>query len=753
MDERRPKSVSEQLEEVASALPRGGEGRPGQLAMAEAVARALAERRHLVVQAGTGTGKSLAYLLPAVRAGRRVVVATATKALQDQLATKDLPFLAGLRPPGSFSYAVLKGRSNYLCRQRASETGLGSARQSTAPVAQTLGYDLSDSNGSDASADSGTRTNKPVPDKTGSDKSGSDTSGTGPGSRLVQQVRRLAEWGEQSETGDRAELDFEPDPRAWAAVSVGPRECPGAYRCPSGSNCFTELARARAAAADIVVVNTHLYATHVASGGAVLPEHDAVILDEAHEVEDVMTAGLGVELTPGRLRAVALASRGLVGRDDAGILEGLGDAAEAFEQLIRPLAGKRVLRGPEAGPPRRGRQTRSEPDGISMELSGSGAPISWGGRSAELHRDESANQLKDLLSLIDGRISAVTLALRQADRSHSGSSDADATARRQRAVQAASHLTDDVRALATADTDHVAWVESSGQGGRQVALRMAPIEVGPVLAEKLWPNVTAVLTSATIAPQAGDRLGLPTGTTDRLDVASPFPYREQAMLYCATQLPDRRSAGAEEAIADELAALIRAAGGRTLALFTSWRAMNATCDRLRPVLEFPIYAQGDLPKAKLLEAFSSDEAACLFATVSFWQGVDIPGRTLTLVALDRLPFARPDDPLMQARRERAGDRAFSAVDLPRAATLLAQGAGRLIRSSSDSGVVAVLDRRLATAGYGRVLRASLPPMRWTTDRQIAIRFLQQAVISHSAGRDHSGDRDRSKATHLESGTN
>jgi ATP-dependent DNA helicase DinG len=216
-------------------------------------------------------------------------------------------------------------------------------------------------------------------------------------------------------------------------------------------------------------------------------------------------------------------------------------------------------------------------------------------------------------------------------------------------------------------------------------------------------------------------------------VESPFPYQKQAMLYCATKLPDRRSAGAEEAIADELAALIEAAGGRTLALFTSWRAMTATCDRLRPVIDFPIYAQGDLPKAKLLEAFSSDEAACLFATVSFWQGVDIPGRTLTLVAVDRLPFARPDDPLFQARRERAGDRAFSMVDLPRAATLLAQGAGRLIRSSSDSGVVAVLDRRLATAGYGRVLRASLPPMRWTTDRRIAISFLEQVVkVPHPA---------------------
>jgi ATP-dependent DNA helicase DinG len=744
VEDRRPKSVSELLEEVASALPRGGERRPGQLEMAEAVARALAERRHLVVQAGTGTGKSLAYLLPAVRAGRRVVVATATKALQDQLATKDLPFLASVRPPGSFSYAVLKGRSNYLCRQRVSETGLGTkSSDPDAPgtsvgsgtgAAQTFDYEPSGVEGS-ASGD----VTGGAPENAKSDEAASSVDGSG--SRLGQQVKLLAEWGERSPTGDRAELDFEPDPRAWAAVSVGPRECPGAYRCPSGSNCFTEQARARAAAADIVVVNTHLYATHVASGGAVLPDHDAVILDEAHEIEDVMTSGLGVELTAGRVRAVAQAARGLVGRDEAGILEALAASADDLEQRLRPLAGLRVLTGSQHSGParaRRGREaeaTRQEdPDGMSMELGQPGAPIAWGtapatgpSTGAGAPRSASDSGLTNLLSLIDGRIAAVTLALRQADRPERGEPDPDTSARRQRAVQAASHLTEDVRALATADDDQVCWVESSGPGARQVALRLAPIEVGPVLAELLWPNVTAVLTSATIAPNAQMRLGLPKEKTDRLDVPSPFPYSQHAMLYCATKLPDRRSAGAEEAIADELAALITAAGGRTLALFTSWRAMSATCDRLRPILEFPIYAQGDLPKAKLLEAFSSDEAACLFATVSFWQGVDIPGRTLTLVAVDRLPFARPDDPLVQARRERAGDKAFKEVDLPRAATLLAQGAGRLIRSSSDSGVVAVLDRRLATAGYGRVLRASLPPMRWTTDRRNAISFLEQVV--------------------------
>jgi ATP-dependent DNA helicase DinG len=244
-----------------------------------------------------------------------------------------------------------------------------------------------------------------------------------------------------------------------------------------------------------------------------------------------------------------------------------------------------------------------------------------------------------------------------------------------------------------------------------------------VLAERLWPEVTAVLTSATVPPLATRRLGLPRAGTDELDVGSPFPYQEHALLYCAAGLPDRRSADAEAAIHGELATLIEAAGGRTLVLFTSWRAMRHAVEALRPVVGYRVLAQNDLPKPALVDAFADEESACLFATMSFWQGVDVPGPTLSLVAIDRIPFPRPDDPLLEARRERAGGRAFGEVDLPRAATLLAQGAGRLIRSSSDRGVVAVLDRRLATAGYGRELRAALPPMPFTTDRNRAVEFL------------------------------
>jgi len=743
VEEQPPKSVTDLLRQAAAALPKGGERRPGQADMARAVERAIAERRHLVVQAGTGTGKSLAYLVPAIRAGRRVVVATATKALQDQLASKDLPLLASVRPPGSFTFAVLKGRSNYLCKQRSAEMGFASPA-SPVGVAQalTLQFDedpVDEDPGRPPGSGGGTlRATGSVPGAIGDDPTaeaaiGSGTSGPVGGERLTDQVLRLAEWGEHSPTGDRAELDFEPDPRAWAAVSVGPRECPGAFRCPSGSVCFTERARSRAAASDVVVVNTHLYATHIASEGVVLPDHDIVILDEAHEVEDIMTSGLGVELTAGRIRAVAQAARGLVGRDDSAAVEALGEAANQLESTLRPLVGMRVLSagaGDARAAQRPSPSDPAEPSDLSLGLQLRGVnpdpPGTRALRGVEPGEHETGGELTRTLAVIDSRLAAVTLALRAADRSGEHD-DPDAASKRLRALQSAGHLAQDVRGLATADTDHVAWVEGSGPGARLVSLRLAPIEIGPLLSERLWPNVTAILTSATIPPLAERRLGLPPEKTDRVDVPSPFPYREHALLYCATKLPDRRSPTAEAAIAEELAALIRAAGGRTLALFTSWRAMTTTYDRLKPELPFPLYAQGDLPKGRLLETFSAEEEACLFATVSFWQGVDVPGRTLSLVALDRIPFPRPDDPLFAARRERAGERAFSLVDLPRAAMLLAQGAGRLIRSAADKGVVAVLDRRLATAGYGRVLRSSLPPMRWTTDRRIAVSFLERSL--------------------------
>ena len=264
-----------------------------------------------------------------------------------------------------------------------------------------------------------------------------------------------------------------------------------------------------------------------------------------------------------------------------------------------------------------------------------------------------------------------------------------------------------------------------------MALRQAPIEIGPVLAEALWPEVTAILTSATVPPLVTEQLGLPRATRV-LDVGSPFPYRENALLYCAAHLPDRRNPGATAALHEELWALITAAGGRTLALFTSWRAMQGAVEALRPSLPFNVLAQNDLPKTRLLEIFAADESSCLFATMSFWQGVDVPGATLSLVTIDKLPFPRPDDPLLEARRDRAGGGAFRVVDLPRATTLLAQGTGRLIRSSTDTGVVAVLDPRLATAGYRRTMLEALPPMKLTTKGPAVLDHLRAMARARDA---------------------
>jgi ATP-dependent DNA helicase DinG len=636
-------SVADTLARVTAALPGGGEERPGQVRMAEAVEAAIVGRRHLVVQAGTGTGKSLAYLVPALAAEARVVVATATKALQDQLAGKDAPLVVeALGVPASV--AVLKGRGNYACLQKVAELG--------------------------------GRAELPLEG--------------GPG-RLGAQVARLATWARRTEVGDRDELDFAPDPRAWAAVSTTARDCPGAFRCPSGHRCLAEAARQRAATADVVVVNTHLYGAHVASGGVVLPPHDVVVFDEAHEVEEVMTASLGVEIAPGRFGSLAASARGLVAERPAGaeVVAEIAATAEAAVAALGPRAGRRL--GRDGGP----------------------------GADGEV--------LERVLELARGRLGRLVDELRGAERD-AGQEDAEGTARRDRVLLAAGHLLDDLDRVTSAGDDEVAWVDGTAASP---VLRLSPIDVAPVLAERLFSQVTAVLTSATVPVGTVARLGLPPDETDELDVGSPFDYRDHAVLYVATSLPDRRRPEAEPAIHDELETLIRAAGGRTLALFTSWRAMTAAVEALRPRLDLPVLAQPDLPKAALVERFRAEEAASLFATLGFWQGVDVPGRTLSLVTIDRIPFPRPDDPVLEARRERAGPRAFAEIDLPRAGTLLAQGAGRLVRTADDRGVVAVLDRRLATASYRRVLLARVPPMRRTTDRAEVCAFLSS--LSAAAG--------------------
>ena len=654
----------------------GGEHRPEQQEMCRAVAEAIATRTHLVVQAGTGTGKSLAYLVPAALSGKKVVVATATKALQDQLAEKDLPQVDdGLGLPAPFDFAVLKGRSNYVCRQRVDEVGSGG-------IQAELG-------------DQGGRADEPAPAEETEKKEG----GTAAPEGIVEEVRQLVAWSQRSQSGDRADLSFEPSDRAWNMVSVGPRECPGAYNCPSGGRCFAEAARERASVADVVVVNTHLYGAHLASGGVVLPEHDVVIFDEAHELEEVMTSSLGVEVTPGRFRSLVTSARSLVEARDADLLDSLAAVGDQLGALLGDRVGTRVLRD-EARPPVDDREL--------AELLSRGAEVSR--RVTDALRRSGAQ--RSFLAEDEG-----------------AKADPDRASRTTRTLQAAVHLAEDLHRFETRSDGEVAWVDGTR---RSVRLRLSPIDVGPVLAAMLWGEVTSVLTSATIPPRIVERMGLQAFPTEELNVGSPFDYRAHALLYVARHLPDRRAAGAEEALHEELSQLLEAAGGRTLALFTSKRATEAAAAALAPELPYTLLLQGDLPKSLLLETFAADETSCLFATMGFWQGVDVPGRALSLVTIDKLPFPRPDDPLLQARRDRAGGGAFSLVDLPRAATLLAQGSGRLIRNADDRGVVAVLDPRLATASYRGVLLAALPPMRRSVDIHEVESFLRRALEDGAA---------------------
>jgi ATP-dependent DNA helicase DinG len=564
------------------------------------------------------------------------VVATATKALQDQLAGKDLPFLARhLGVP--FEFAVLKGRSNYLCRQRGEEVaGAGDDQLTMDDLGEDVGH-------------------------------------------LGREVVRLVEWSRTSDSGDRADLDFEPRPQAWSAVSVTARECPGAAKCPSGESCFAEAARRRAEEAEVVVVNTHLYGAHLASGGHVLPEHDVVVFDEAHALEDVAAESLGLEVGAGRVRAVSRSARPVVASADAATLDDLDAAAARLEEASMIWRDRRV------------------PPDLGTELAAA-------------------------VALVAERLARVTAAVRR------GEGD---SARKARALQAAGHLAGDLTLAVAVPEGYVAWVE--GRAGGPV-LKVVPVDVGELLAEHLWGDVTSVLTSATIPPLLPNRLGIDRDRCDELDVGSPFPYEDNALLYCAAHLPDPRRAEHQAAMHDELEALVRCAGGRTLALFTSWRAMEAAAAALAPRLPWTLLSQGDLPKPALIEAFASDERSCLFATMGYWQGIDVPGPSLSMVTIDRIPFPRPDEPLVQARRERAGPGAFSVVDLPRAATLLAQGAGRLIRSATDRGVVAVLDPRLASAGYRWELVRALPPMRRTRHRADVEAFLASTPSEPAAER-------------------
>ena len=451
-------------------------------------------------------------------------------------------------------------------------------------------------------------------------------------------------------------------------------ECPGADRCPFGATCFAEEAKHRAERADVIIVNAALYGAHLSTGRTLLPAHEVVVFDEAHELDAQLSRSLGVELSAGRLRAISSMARSCGAEDAKGIADDLSAAGERVGTVLRD------------------RLARSDAVGLD-------APT-----SAAL--DDAARAVERLVAAVEA-----TPAVPGAD------------LRRLSARGAAIHLRADLVRLRDPGGDDLVFVEGTD---RAAVLVRAPIDVGPLLAS-LWDEVTTVLCSATLPDGLEDRLGLSPSKRTRLQIPSPFDYKHHSLLYVPAHLPERRHADAETAMVDELATLIEAAGGRTLALFTSRRALELVGTGVRDRVSTPVLLQGEQSRARLLDAFGADEATSLFATMGFWQGVDVPGRTLSLVAIDRLPFGRPDDPMLEARRVRAGSSAFRSVDLPRASMLLAQGVGRLIRTATDKGVVCVLDTRLATATYRGTLLARLPPMRRTTNRDEVVSFLRDAT--------------------------
>ncbi len=627
----------------AAVLAIGGRTRPGQVTMAQGVAHAAEEEEHLLVQAGTGTGKSLAYLVPAVAAamqnGDTVVVSTATLALQSQIVERDLPRLAdalegllGRRP----TWQLVKGRANYLCRHKLDG-----------------GY----------------------PDEDEGLFAFAEPAAAAAPSWLGAQVVRLREWAERTSTGDRDELVPGVNERAWRQVSVSARECL-ATSCPLVNDCFCESARERARQVDIVVTNHAMLAIDAFESRHLLPEHRLLIVDEAHELADRVTAVLARELTTSAIVAAGRRARG------CGIpTDELDDAATLYETALVEVPEGRLTELPQA---------------LALAVAG----------------------VRDAVRELVSR-------LKTEERSAADGARSQAKAALGEVFDVADRLCSDSFVIGGPD---VVWLARTGrpESGVRTALALAPLSVAVALREKLFGDRTAVLTSATLAvggsfDAVSGRLGLQKGEWVGLDVGSPFDYPKQGILYVARHLPTPGRDGLSEQLLDELEELVRAAGGRTLGLFSSRRAAEAAAAAMRERLDVPVLCQGDDVTATLVRSFSADPATCLFGTLSLWQGVDVPGESCQLVVIDRIPFPRPDDPLGTARQQavaKAGGNAFMSVAATHAALLLAQGVGRLVRSSEDRGVVAVLDPRLATARYASFLRASLPPMWATTDRDV-----------------------------------
>jgi len=650
--------VSEYSKKVRSALDVavaaiGGQPRSGQIEMAEAVANALSDRHHLLVQAGTGTGKSLAYLVPALVSGKKVLVATATLALQRQLVERDLPKIKAALDKElkrDISFAIYKGVGNYLCLQKMNNSEGDPENQAVLEV-----------------------------------------------SALESDAKRLRAWAESPKaTGDRDDAP-DVDRRVWAANSVSGRECMGADECPYGHKCFAALAKAKAQTADVVVTNHTLLAIEIVDSHPILPERDVVILDEAHEFMDRTTQAVTEELTAPRvIRAAAMARKHMPGKASDAFTKAADKFADAVDDYSEDV---------KADPGKAGRL-----DQLPKEFE---APM---------------RGIKEAVAAILQLITADAEVI-----------DPNTMAERARVKGALNEISQTVTKLLKPGHTHVLWFEPTYS-----TIYLAPLSVSDVLRRNLLTETPVIATSATltvgksfdaIAKNIGFVIGekseededskedvgvIDPANLQILDVGSPFDFANQGMLYLPKHLPEPGRDGPSIEALTELGELIEAAGGRTLALFSSWRGVEMADEHLRRVLaelKLPIITQrrGDAV-GPLVDKFASIPNSILLGTISLWQGIDVPGPSCTLVAIDRIPFPRPDEPVMSARAaeaDAAGGSGFMQISLPRAALLLAQGTGRLIRSIDDRGVVAILDSRIVNKRYGSILLNSMPPF-WRT---------------------------------------
>lgn len=632
----------------------GGARREGQVRMTNAVARALATHRHLAVQAGTGTGKSMAYLVPAIEHAQRtdstVVVSTATIALQNQLVGRDLPRLVEAldgvvdRTP---SFAIVKGRSSYVCLQRVGQAEADDAAQ--------------------PSLDSGSPVEL---------------------TELGAHMQRVRDFAQDSDTGDRDDLAPGVPDTVWRAVSVTAKECIGASRCPFGADCFAEKARAEASDVDVVVTNHAMLAIDALADANILPEHDVVIVDEAHELDARITAVATTELSA---QALVLAANRAAKLDPAvkaaDDLKGLADELNDMLQL--------------------------EQQGRLLELT---------------------DHVQDTLVGVRDTVMRLRDKIRSGAAPDESDNDPERAAERQ---NLANHLLElhegIVRMFDTLEappdkTRDVLWLNNK-------TLKVAPLSVAGLLSDRLFSSNTVVLTSATLSVGGNFNAlaaawGLPKGTWDGLDAGTPFDPRKAGILYTPRHIPEPGRDGLAPATLDEIAGLIMAAGGRTLGLFASRRAAEQAAAEMRKRLPFDILCQGDDTIPALVKRFADSENTCLFGTLTLWQGVDVPGRSCSLVIIDKIPFPRPDDPLLQARKEAAdaaGRNGFMEVAATHASLLMAQGAGRLLRSVDDRGVVAVLDKRLVEKRYGSFIRSSMPGFWPTHDPDVVTQALKRLV--------------------------